>query len=64
MRERRRRKQAPSPAARVLVDRAALAPNNSYGAPAFVERGYYLDEAFTCARCGTHEVWTATQQKW
>ncbi|WLD14561.1 zinc-ribbon domain containing protein [Planctellipticum variicoloris] len=29
-----------------------------------VERGYYLDQPFTCVDCGKDEVWTATQQKW
>lgn len=46
------------------VNEALLAPHNSYGAPAFVERGYYQDVPFDCAGCGTVEVWTATQQKW
>lgn len=48
----------------MLVEPALLAPNNSYGAPAFVRRGYYLDVAFRCATCGRSEVWTAAQQKW
>lgn len=46
------------------VDASALAPNNSYGAPQFVERGYYQDVQFRCVDCGKDEVWTATQQKW
>jgi len=25
---------------------------------------YYNDKAFTCRRCGTQEVWKASQQKW
>ena len=41
-----------------------LAPSNSYGAPAFVSRGYYVDQAFTCISCQSKEVWRATQQKW
>ena len=41
-----------------------LAPNNSYGKPEFVERGYYLDRPFTCAGCDSEEIWTAAQQKW
>ena len=41
-----------------------LAPSNSYGAPAFVSRGYYVDQAFTCVSCHSKEVWRATQQKW
>ena len=41
-----------------------LAPYNSYGAPRFVYRGYYVDEPFKCASCGEEGVWRATQQKW
>jgi len=41
-----------------------MAPNNSYGAPDFVRRGYYLDRPFRCAGCGREEIWTAAQQKW
>ncbi len=41
-----------------------LAPYNSYGTPAFVERGYYSDLPFRCIDCGTEEIWRATQQKW
>ncbi|MSP38634.1 MAG: hypothetical protein EXR70_09105 [Deltaproteobacteria bacterium] len=48
----------------VAVNEQALAPNNSYGAPDFVMRGYYLDRPFRCAYCGKAEVWTGTQQKW
>ena len=48
----------------VPVNVSALAPNNSYGAPQFVTRGYYLDVAFRCQDCGKQEVWTAAQQKW
>jgi hypothetical protein len=48
----------------VPVNAAALAPNNSYGVPRFVERGYYADEPFKCASCGAEQVWTARQQKW
>jgi len=48
----------------VLVNEAALAPNNSYGAPEFERRGYYVDMPFRCKQCGKEEVWTATQQKW
>ncbi|MBM4263571.1 MAG: hypothetical protein FJ145_19350 [Deltaproteobacteria bacterium] len=46
------------------VNQALLAPYNSYGAPVFVDSGYYRDEPFDCAGCDTTEVWTATQQKW
>ncbi|MBD2073225.1 zinc-ribbon domain containing protein [Phormidium sp. FACHB-592] len=48
----------------VLVDGAALAPDNSYGAPDFVQRGYYLDRPFVCQDCGVRAIWTASQQKW
>jgi hypothetical protein len=46
------------------VNEALLAPNNSYGAPDFVRRGYYIDRPFRCTDCGKEEVWTSTQQKW
>src|SRR5262245_11509640 len=48
----------------VPVNETALAPYNSYGAPDFVTRGYYLDRPFRCVDCGEEEVWTGTQQKW
>jgi hypothetical protein len=48
----------------VLVNRAALAPNNSYSVPDFVTRGFYADQPFECVDCGKAEVWTAEQQKW
>jgi hypothetical protein len=48
----------------VTVNVSALAPNNSYGVPRFVERGYYTDQPFKCAGCGVDQVWTARQQKW
>jgi len=41
-----------------------LAPDNSYGAPAFVARGYYIDLDFECVDCKSEELWRATQQKW
>jgi hypothetical protein len=46
------------------VNEELLAPNNSYGAPQFVQRGYYVDIPFRCVDCGNEEVWTGTQQKW
>ncbi len=52
------------PPGAVAVNEALLAPNNSYGAPDFVMRGYYLDRPFKCANCGKEEVWRAAQQKW
>jgi hypothetical protein len=48
----------------VAVDRTALAPDNSYGVPDFVERGYYVDRPFECQECGEPQTWTAAQQKW
>lgn len=46
------------------VNEELLAPNNSYGAPDFVRRGYYVDLSFRCIDCGKEEVWTGGQQKW
>jgi hypothetical protein len=48
----------------VMVNRAALAPHNSYGEPDFVIRGFYTDRPFACVDCRKAEVWTAAQQKW
>ena len=48
----------------VLVNPENLAPDNSYGTPDFVKRGFYLDMPFSCKSCGAAEVWTETQQKW
>jgi hypothetical protein len=48
----------------VPVHAERLAPNNSYGVPDFVQRGYYVDIAFRCVDCGVPEVWTGAQQKW
>jgi hypothetical protein len=48
----------------VPVNEELLAPNNSYGAPDFVRRGYYVDIPFRCVDCGKEEIWTGTQQKW
>lgn len=42
----------------------ALAPYNSYGAPYFVDLGYYRDLPFDCVDCGRPQVWRASQQKW
>lgn len=52
------------PAACVPVDPARLQPYNSYGAPDFVWRGYYVDLAFRCGDCGAEGVWTAERQRW
>ena len=48
----------------VPVNEALLAPNNSYGAPDFVRRGYYVDRPFRCVDGNKVEVWTGSQQKW
>lgn len=48
----------------VLVETSKLSPDNSYGFPEFVTRGYYVDQPFRCCDCGVDEVWTARQQKW
>jgi hypothetical protein len=45
-------------------DPTHLAPSNSYGMPAFVERGYYMDVLFRCASCLQQQVWSASRQKW
>ena len=49
---------------RVPVNPGRLGPNHSYGVPAFVERGYYVDLPFRCKDCGSMETWRAAQQKW
>ncbi len=46
------------------VDLTALRPNNSYGCPLYVKRGYYQDIAFVCKDCGAECLWTAQRQKW
>lgn len=58
------RRDTPTPPGLVRVNVDALAPNSSYGAPRFVERGYYEDVPFTCSGCGSKEIWRAAQQKW
>ena len=55
---------SPAPYRMVPVNETLLAPNNSYGAPDFVRRGYYVDIPFRCVDCGKDEVWTGAQQKW
>ena len=60
----RTRSQRPRPALGPPVKEELLAPNNSYGAPDFVRRGYYVDRPFKCVDCGTEEIWTGGQQKW
>jgi len=48
----------------IPVNEALLAPNNSYGAPDFVRRGYYVVRPFLCVDCNKEEIWTGSQQKW
>lgn len=55
---------ATMPSKRLPVNEALLAPNNSYGVPDFVSRGYYTDLPFRCVDCGKEEIWTGSQQKW
>ena len=44
----------------VKAEPTQLAHNNSWSpAPLF-----YVDKEFTCVDCGSHEIWTAKQQKW
>jgi hypothetical protein len=70
--KKQRRAQAASPAARIIragadtapCNTGLLAPYNSYGAPGFVVRGYYVDTDFECVDCKAKETWRATQQKW
>jgi Probable zinc-ribbon domain len=44
----------------VISNVMRLAANNSYG----VWPAYYVDRPFVCRDCGSHELWTAKQQKW
>ena len=48
----------------VPVNPANLSPNNSYGTPEFVKRGFYVDKPFNCRHCGVPQIWTAQQQHW
>ena len=48
----------------VPVNPVNLKPNNSYGIPKFVERGFYIDIPFNCKHCGTPQLWTGKQQHW
>ena len=52
------------PSGFVPVNSSALASNNSYGVPDFVQRGYYIDRPLRCIDCGKQEIWTGSQQKW
>jgi hypothetical protein len=58
------RRDTTTPSGLVRVNVQALAPNNSYGVPDFVKRGYYEDVPFVCKICGSKEIWRAAQQKW
>jgi len=60
----RARREAKALKAQVVVNVENLAPDNSYGTPEFVRRGFYLDRPFNCKACGKPQVWSATQQKW
>jgi Probable zinc-ribbon domain len=60
----KKQEQTLRPFLTVPVNEELLAPNNSYGAPDFVTRGFYVDRPFRCKDCGKDQVWTATQQKW
>jgi hypothetical protein len=44
----------------VAADHSALVHNNTYG----LLPSFYVDKPFVCRDCGSHEVWTAKQQKW
>ncbi len=41
-------------------DMDKLAHINTYGSLP----GYYIDQPFTCRKCGKHEIWKAKDQKW
>ncbi len=48
------------PADSIASDQSQLTHNGRYWAyPSF-----YVDELFTCRRCGKQEIWTAKSQKW
>lgn len=51
-------------AAVTKVELTKLTLSYAYSVPEFVERGYYLDQPFTCCDCGSEEVWLAKQQQW
>ncbi|GAA5166645.1 zinc-ribbon domain containing protein [Viridibacterium curvum] len=52
------------PANVIACNPSQLAHYNSYGQPAFVQRGYYEDQYFRCWDCGASCVWKAERQKW
>lgn len=47
---------------RIPVDASKIKSCTSFPGPLIPD--YYEDLPFTCKDCGSHEVWTATQQKW
>ncbi len=48
------------PLGSVAVDPSALAHNNLILPPP----QFYVDRHFVCRDCGSHELWTAKQQRW
>src|SRR5258708_11543442 len=54
----------PAPLGAAPVNAGLFAPDNSYGIPDFLLRGYYLDIPFQCRACRKEQIWTARQQKW
>jgi hypothetical protein len=48
------------PLGAVAVDPTQLAHNTTWG----LLPSFYIDAPFVCKDCGSHEVWTAKQQKW
>lgn len=50
------------PEGAILANHQVLAANNKSPFPHYPE--FYIDQPFVCRDCGSHEVWTAKQQKW
>ena len=50
----------PLPKGAVRADHSELVHNNTYGPLPY----FYIDRPFVCRDCGSHEIWTAEQQKW
>lgn len=44
----------------IAADPSRLQHINTYGALP----EYYIDQPFTCRRCGKREIWRASDQKW
>ncbi len=55
-----RKAMAKKPAGAIWADPAHMVSVSAYP----VMPLYYADKAFTCARCGQNQLWTAKQQKW